>query len=235
MSTLQVANVHLNSAGSSRIETIDNGANVRIVIESANVMYSNPVRTVFPTGTVNVSNDMTVAGALRGSGVANIAGDMTVAGNIYAAGGTSPLGGPSIDVTIGTNAVTDIPSGKYLRITGWGVVPSDASGGQPRIFLSSDNGTNYGPPLYVAPDSAGNTVINFVAFISNTSIDGTNKVVKVIGRTLDAFTSTSQPYAISSQNTHTESTVTGVINAIKANCSSGLNFNNAGMMIESIN
>lgn len=229
MSILQVANVHLNSAGSSRIETIDNGANVRIVIESANVMYSNPVRTVFPTGTVNINN------ALAVSGRANINGDMTVAGNIYAAGGTSPLGGPSIDVTIGTNAVTDIPSGKYLRITGWGVVPSDASGGQPRIYVSSDNGTNYGPPLYVAPDSAGNTVINFVAFISNTSIDGTNKVVKVIGRTLDAFTSTSQPYAISSQNTHTESTVTGVINAIKANCSSGLNFNNAGMMVESIN
>lgn len=235
MSQIQVANVVLNSAGSTRMETTDGGANVRIVIESANVMYANPSRTVFPTGTVNVAGDMTVAGALRGSGVANIAGDMTVAGNIYAAGGTSPLGAPSIDVTVGTNTIANIPSGKYLRITGWGVIPSDASGGQPRIYLSSDNGSNYGPPIYVAPDSSGNNVINFVAFISNTSIAGTNKEVKVIGRSMDAFSSTSPPYAISSQNTHTESTVTGIINAIKANCSSGLNFNNTGMMVESIN
>jgi len=238
MSILQVANVHLNSAGSSRIETIDSGANVRIVIESANVMYSNPVRTVFPTGTVNVSNDMTVAGALRGSGVANIAGDMTVAGNIYAAGGASPLGAPSIVVTAGGTTITDIPSGKYFKITCWASLPGNSGSGQPRIYLSSDNGISYSVAKFVCPPAGANNIVDFIVMIANTAVNGASKTITSMGRLFrvsssGALSLPSPTYTM--VNTYTESSVTGIINAIKANCDSGVTLAQAQMMIESIN
>lgn len=238
MSVVSVSNVHLNTAGSTRMETVDSGGNVRIVIESANVMYANPTRIVFPTGSINVNNDLAVSGRAYLAG-ANASGDLAVVGNVYVAGATSPLVPGSIAITLGSPSsnptATDIPSGKYLKITGWGVIPADGSGGQPRMYISSDNGANYSNPHYLTPDSSGNNIVNFVVFISNTSIAGTSKEIKVIGRSMDAFTSTSIPYAISSSNTYTESSVTGIINSIKTNCSSGLSLTNGALMVESIN
>lgn len=86
MSQLQVANITFSAAGSTRIETDATANVVRVIVNSANTIYSTPVRTVFPTGTVNVDNELAVTGRVRAGSEANVAGNMAIAGSLFIAG-----------------------------------------------------------------------------------------------------------------------------------------------------
>ncbi len=86
MSQMQVANITFSAAGSTRIETDSTANTIKVTVNSANVMYANPSRTVFPTGTINVDNELAVTGRVRAAGEANVAGNMAIAGSLFIAG-----------------------------------------------------------------------------------------------------------------------------------------------------
>ena len=86
MSQMQVANITFSAAGSTRIETDSTSNVIMVTVNSANVMYANPSRTVFPTGTINVDNEVAIGGAARIGGSLFVAGANVIA-LIEAAGG----------------------------------------------------------------------------------------------------------------------------------------------------
>ncbi len=224
MSVLQVANVHLNSAGSSRIETTDGGANVRIVIESANVMYANPARTVFP-GNVYVGNNLIVGNYTYASYLEayalNVAVDVGVTGNVFTnsltVANTLTIGGvvqgngatTFFVNSNGTPTFTGLPASKVIRVKIAGGI--GASGSGTRFYISSDNGSTYS--VLKAMTSASHSNGHGEIIITNADQAGVNKVILLTY----AFTSAAGCTA----TIFTETGVTGVINAFKCNTSGG--------------
>jgi len=108
------------------METVDSGANVRIVIESANVMYANPTRTVFPTGTININNDLAVSGRV------NVNGDLAVTGNTFSTGSTFPIGSMNLIVFTANGTYTKPAGLKSIKVIviGGGGSRATSNGGQ---------------------------------------------------------------------------------------------------------
>lgn len=124
MSQLTVANVTFSSTASTRIDTDAAAANLKISIDSSNVYYANPVRTVFPTGTVNVVSELQ-ASVLRGATIN--AGDLTVTGNVTSNNLSTGLGNIQIFTANGTYVK---PAGvKAIKVICQGSGPSSSTSG----------------------------------------------------------------------------------------------------------
>lgn len=170
MSVVSVSNVHLNTAGSTRFETIDNGANVRIVIESANVIQmnargANAVKFAnegnsSDANTLDFYNEVTFSPNVTFSG--NNAG-MTYSWRF----GRSTRIGRFVIVNIDIGLTSKGSSTGHFKITNLPIpCASDLNftGGAVAEF---GNAANLVGPVVCRVGSAANTTIDFYQTISN--------------------------------------------------------------------
>lgn len=125
MSTLQVANVHFNTGGTSRFD-VPLANVVRLVVNSANVAYATAT-TLQVNAPLTVNGDISISGNATISGAAAVSGDMTVAGNVTISGTSTGVSGrllraPQIITTTGAGTYTT-PAGCnsiYVELVGGG-------------------------------------------------------------------------------------------------------------------
>jgi len=224
MSQLQVANLTFSSAGTTRIEMGAVAANtITIFAGGANVaVYHDSGLSV--TGRANVSGDMSIAGNVYITGRANVSGDMSITGNVYSgqvANISMGLGYVPWVYTTGNTTLTwtGLAPVKLIRLKTGGVLPG-ATGAILRMYLSSDNGVNYGGAIQLGFASPNGNLVSHDIVVTNTSITGSKTIISRGG---GATTATPIGYA----QANTESVITGVINAVKMNSTGVIAFTTA--------
>lgn len=206
MSQLQVANLTFSSAGTTRIEMGAVAANtITIFAGGANVaVYHDSGLSV--TGRANVSGDMSITGNVYSGQVANITMGLGYVPWVYTTGNT----------TLTWTGLTPV---KLIRLKTGGVLPG-ATGAILRMYLSSDNGVNYGGAIQMGFASPNGNLVSHDIVVTNTSITGSKTIISRGG---GATTATPIGYA----QANTESVITGVINAVKMNSTGVIAFTTA--------